>query len=426
MTPRLRSPLRARNLLTVSALACGLAVAAGGPAAVASPAAGGVAAPVASADGPADLVIFPGPADAKNPLGPSNRTKSLVENKETVQALRGSVAGLTLDVPSGWTVMQPGYTANSAAEITTFVQPLLDSGAIEGFDHNLVRAQSRPEAKWDDDAAWDRIATNFTELAKVSEAFGAKGILFDIENYVDVKGDGKPWDDGLFNWDQGVDGQLEKAEQLARERGKQLMSAVLAGQPDAQVVFSRGSTDCVETPPEVDPWTSPDVFELQCPFIAGAIDAATAPGQVQDGGQLYNLRDAADFEAAYTWRDSGLLTEPQMDFLSDADRTRWTEYVHQSYGVMTKWRQNAKYEMDPAAYEEALFQALTNADDLAWAYITEDDILRPGFPAEWRAAIDSAVARAAKETGSSTSSDQGAATPSQTELADRHTGTLAV
>ncbi|MGL5861414.1 MAG: hypothetical protein ACRCY9_09190 [Phycicoccus sp.] len=424
MTPRLRSPLRARHLLTVSALTCGLALVASGSAGAAGPATDLAAAPVASADGPADLVIFPGPADAKNPLGPSTRTKSLIENKDTVQALCGTAAGITLDTPSGWTMMKPGYTADSAAEITTFVQPLLDSGAVECFDHNLVRAQSRPEAKWDDDAAWDRIASNFTELAEVSEAFGARGILFDIENYVDVKGDGKPWDDGLFNWDEGVDGTLEKAEQLARERGKQLMSAVLAGQPDAEVVFSRGSTDCVETPPEIDPWTHPDVFELQCPFIAGAIDAATAPGQVQDGGQLYSLRDAEDFGNAYTWRDSGLLAEPQMDFLSAADKTRWTEYVHQSYGVMTKWRQNEDYTMDPAAYEEALYQALTNADDLAWAYITEDDLLRPGFPAEWRTAIDNAVARAAKTTGSS--SGQGTDTPSQTELAGRATGTLAI
>ncbi|MGL5931069.1 MAG: hypothetical protein ACRCY8_19215 [Dermatophilaceae bacterium] len=427
MTPRLRSPLRARHLLTVSALACGLAMVASGSAGAAIPADDAAPAPAAAADGPADLILFPGPADAKNPLGPSNRTASLIENKEIVQGLLPSFAGITLDVPSGWSVMKPGYTADSAAEIKTFVQPLLDSGAIEGFTHNLVRAQVRPEAKWNDDAAWARITGNFGELAKVSKAFGAKGILFDIENYVDVTGDGKVWDEGLFNWDQGVDGDLVKAEQLARQRGKELMSAVLAAQPDAEVVFTRGTTDCVNTPVEVDPWTKPDAFELQCPFIAGAIDAATAPGQVQDGGQLYNLRDADDFRGAYTWRDSGLLAEPQMDFLSDADKTRWTEYVNQSYGVMTKWRQNKDYEMDPAAYEEALFQALTNADDLAWAYTTEDDILRPGFPAEWRTAIDTAVARAQKTTGASTSGQSATPkSPSQTELAGRPTGTLAL
>ncbi|MGL4174893.1 MAG: hypothetical protein ACRCSN_02360 [Dermatophilaceae bacterium] len=427
MTPRLRSPFRARHLLTVSALACGLAMVASGSAGAAIPA-DDAAAPAAAADGPADLIVFPGVADAKNPLGVSNRTASLIENKETVQGLLPSVAGITLDFPSGWMAMKPGYTADSAAEIRNFVTPLLESGAVEGFTHNLVRAQVRPEAKWDDNAAWTRISANFGEIAKVSKAAGAKGILFDIENYTNVNNDGKVWDEGLFNWDQGVDGDLAKAEQLARQRGKELMSAVLAAQPDAEVVFSRGTTDCVDTPVEVDPWTDPDVFELQCPFIAGALDAATAPGQVQDGGQLYNLRDGDDFSAAYTWRDSGLLAEPQMDFLSDADKTRWTEYTHQSYGVMTKWRQNEKYVMDPAAYEEALFQALTNADDVAWAYITEDDILRPGFPAEWRTAIDTAVARAEKATGASTSSTQGddPKEPTQTELAGRPTGTLAI
>ncbi len=191
------------------------------------------------------------------------------------------------------------------------------------------------------------------------------------------------------------DGPLEDAERLARERGRQLMSAVLAVDPDAEVVFTRGSNDCAETPPEVDPWANPEFFELQCPFLAGAVDAASTPGQVHDGGQLYRLRTVEEFENAYVWRDQTMLGAPELDFQSSDDTARWTDYVSQSNGVMTKWSQDPTYEMDPATYADTLCHALETDDDLTWAYTTEDDPLRPGFPEEWRQAIDDAVACAA-------------------------------
>ncbi len=351
-----------------------------------------------SADGPADLVLLPGPTNAYNPLGPSNRTPSLIENAETVRGLQGTFDGITIDFPTGWEMMTPGYVADATTERKTYVEPLLDSGVLDGFDHNLVRAQVRPEVAWDDDAAWDQIAANVSALTELSVAVGSRGLFFDIENYTDVAGDGTPWDEGLLNWDESVDGPLEAAEIQARDRGAQVMSAVLAVDPDAEVVFSLGAAGCATDPERISTNGTPEALELQCPFMSGAVDVATTPGQVQDGGELYKLRTAEEFDKSYTWRDQTVLDQPQLDYMSDADRVRWTEYVGQSNGVQTKWSQNPDYQMDPTTFADTLCQALQSADSVAWAFVAEDDLLRPGFPADWRQGFDDGVACAANGT----------------------------
>ncbi len=347
-----------------------------------------VAAP--SDDLPADLVLFPGTLNEQNPLGSSNRAASLVANKETVQGLRGTFAGITLDFPTGWEAMTPGYDADVASETAKHVTPLLESGVLEGFTHNLVRAQIRPEIGWDDDAAWSRVYANFDALTQYSVATGSRGILFDIENYVDIAGDGSSFDDGPFDWREGVDGPLDETEELARERGSELVSTILDRQPTAEVVLTLGSSFCADK----SDGGHYQRLELQCPFIAGALDAAIEPNQIIDGGEQYQLRSKESFERSYEWRGEGLLDEPQMDFLSDDDQTRWRKYLGLSNGLETKWKQNPDYEMTPTQYEDALYHALRTNDRLTWAYVTEDDILRPGFPDEWRRAMDDAVARA--------------------------------
>jgi hypothetical protein len=381
---------------TAAVIAAGGLLLAGGAAALASSAAPAVQDPgtsttsaspgptaSSSASAAPALVLFQGPSTVANPVGPSNRAKSLIENKEVVQGLRGTFGGIMLDVPLSWQAMQPGHVGDAEAEISSYIDPLLESGAIEGFDHNYLAAYVDSSITWSDDAEWTRIAKNFTGLGKISRAAGARGLMFDTESYTDADGDGVQ-DKPLFDWDQ-ADGDLATAQRLARTRGKQVMAATLQGDPDAQVVHLLGAATCVK-------WENS--YELMCPFIAGLIDAATAPGQVVDGGEEYWIRGADEFTQSYSYRDKDILSEPQLSFLSAEDKKRWTQMSSQSFGVMNKWSQFADYTMDPTTFEETTYQALTSADEIAWTFIAEDDMLRPGFPADWRKAMDNAVSRA--------------------------------
>ena len=92
----------------------------------------------------------------------------------------------------------------------------------------------KPRLDWRDDAAWANFANNMRILARLARDGGVKGIMIDPEDYPRTR---------QFYLQDG-DGSYDETVKLARQRGREVFSAVFEEKPDAVVMaFWLLSTD---------------------------------------------------------------------------------------------------------------------------------------------------------------------------------------
>src|SRR6185503_12872621 len=130
--------------------------------------------------------------------------------------------------------------------------------------------------------------------------------------------------------------------------------------------------------------------ELLGPYFAGFMEGAGDSACVMDGGELYSLRTAAQFDAAYGWCKNSLPSDAvNCAFIPSALRTVWPDRVSISYGVYDCpfWGNS----MDPTVLRTTIKNALNRADRYVWFYSEAATYLLPpaagGAPAAWVDAI---------------------------------------
>lgn len=96
----------------------------------------------------------------------------------------------------------------------------------------------RKHIRWDDDAAWARIAGNVGTLAWFARESGLKGFFADIEDYFKIR------QFFIGRGDEGI--APDRLRQLARKRGAEVFGALYVAHPKAKVVFSWILTSLVE------------------------------------------------------------------------------------------------------------------------------------------------------------------------------------
>ena len=116
-----------------------------------------------------------------------------------------------------------------------------------------------------------------------------------------------------------------------------------------------------------------------------------------DGGELYHLRKAEDFQQSYEWRKKTIASDRvNCAFIPAALRPQWPARVDVPFGITDK--PFGGVGMDPAALKSSLTQALLHADRYAWLYIEGPTLLAPpakgGAPSEWVEAVRQARADA--------------------------------
>ena len=241
----------------------------------------------------------------------------------------------------------------------------------------LIQGSSPPDF-FDD---WSVPIQNFANVARAAKDSGLKGICFDNEQYA------APWGDYGPQSKYAATKSLADYEAQARLRGKQVMQAMVAQFPDIVFLTLHGPyVSEPDAPPalEFPQWQSGN--ELMGPYFAGFMEGAGDSACVMDGGELYSLRTAAQFDAAYNWCKNSLPSDAvNCSFIPPALRTVWPDRVSISYGVYDCpfWGKG----MDPTILRSTIANALKRADRYVWFYSEAATYLLPpaagGAPATW-------------------------------------------
>ena len=241
-------------------------------------------------------------------------------------------------------------------DFATTLPKLKEMSRLKGLDQSLamVHLMSSPRMRWDDDAAWARVAENFAVLGRIAKEGGLKGLFIAHEDYT-----GTP----LFKWRTG-DPDYADARRLARRRGRELFAALAKTFPDAIVINDRvlaqhDSAIWSQTPTEAA-WALRDLWY---PFVNGAVEALPPTMRFMDGCEsTYGAKDNDSYRArGYAARNEGLA------FIEPSLRTK---YLAQSGLCFAKWldsctKTNAHGQVWLA---ETLFSAGALTEGFYWIY----------------------------------------------------------
>lgn len=285
-------------------------------------------------------------------------------------------------------------TSNSMtyATISSVLAPIAGMGSTQLRDNFALVMGNNPPDFFD---PWTTTIQNFKNLAAAARDAGLRGVIFDNEQYF------SPWGD----YPTGVDypgKSLAEYQAQAVVRGRQVMEAMVAEFPDIVVLTLHGPyISEPDAPSGLFPqWQSGN--ELLGPFFAGFQEGAARPGQNVDGGELYDLRNADEFDDSYQWRRHQMpSTEVDSKFLSAEARSTWASSVSISYGVYDC--PFAGRSMNPTILTSTLSNALKRADRWVWFYAEDNTFLLPpgqgGASTTWIEAVRDALPAGLEPTG---------------------------
>lgn len=245
--------------------------------------------------------------------------------------------------------------------------------------HNFAAVISRTPA--DFFADWGVVIKNFADLARAAREAGLKGIYFDNEQYFSKWGN---YPDGVKDGSKS----LKQYQDQAFVRGKEVMEAMETAFPGIVVITLHGPyiSEPKAPPPIFPQWQTSN--ELLGPFFAGFF-AGKKTGLCVDGGELYQLRTADEFQKAYAWRKETIASS-QVDcaFIPPALRPSWPA-VSVGFGVYDRpW---GGKPMTPEVLKTTLTNALGRSDRYVWFYVEGPTFLRPaaagGASDDWVKAV---------------------------------------
>ncbi|HKS16377.1 MAG TPA: hypothetical protein VJU16_03640, partial [Planctomycetota bacterium] len=295
----------------------------------------------------------------------------------------------------------PGLTSNITQKTMTtapvtyenalWVMSPMATLAFTNLTQNLGLIQGSSPPDFFDD--WSVPIQNFANVARAAKDTGLKGLCFDNEQY------SAPWGDYSAQTKYAATKSLADYQAQARLRGRQVMEAMVAQFPDIVVVTLHGpSVSEPDAPPSLQfpQWQSGN--ELLGPYFAGFMEGAGDSACNVDGGELYTLRTAEQFDAVYNWNRNVLPSDAvNSAFIPAALRSVWPGRSCISFGVYDcPW---GGAGMDPAILRTTIANALKRADRYVWFYAEASTYLLPslagGAPAAWVDAVRQGRADAA-------------------------------
>jgi len=277
------------------------------------------------------------------------------------------------------------------------LQPSLDDLKATPFKkltHNFLRFNTTPSkdqwSKEDWFGDFGPILANAKLAARVAKEGGAKGILFDIEQYTAP----------LFNYraqrEAGTKSWDEYAAQV-HKRGREVMEAFQEGYPDLTVFLTFGH--CL-------PWGESqggkkplaDVgYGLLAPFCDGLVEGVHGKTILVDGHEYsYHYRDVAQYDKAYKAMSQDLLVIVK-------DPEKYKQVVSLGFGIWMDdnwrkwgWDENdvSKNYFTPEVFEACVRKALDTSDEYVWIYTEQPRWWSDKGPQKVPAAYDAALRRA--------------------------------
>jgi hypothetical protein len=241
--------------------------------------------------------------------------------------------------------------------------------------HNFVIIYAGSNQLYDDNTV---ALQNFRNLARAAREAGLEGIVYDNEYYTGGPG---------WKWPEATPGHaLEQAQGQAHDRGKQAMEAMISAWPEMTLLAFYGpwvsdpGTAANYEGAAFQPIPYNDVSwanQLLGPWVLGMIDATRGTAaKVVDGGEVYSLRSAAQFDQAYRWAKTDMASYGSI--VPARMRDGYASDVSVGFGVFD--RPSNGVGMDAAAWRETLANALRRTDRYVWAYTESYDWWGSGWP----------------------------------------------
>jgi hypothetical protein len=219
------------------------------------------------------------------------------------------------------------------------------------------------DVDWFDDDAWNIVLDNFALAAEIAKAGGAKGFLFDTEQY-----QGSPF----CYREQKHRAKKSFAEYQAkvRERGAQWMRTVNGRFADITILVTFGYEI---TRPRKDQKDRSDVdYGLLADFLDGALAVSAKQTTFVDAWELsYGFKNQKQFQQAY---DVTKVKGPEK-WTSEPEKFRNQVRVGFGLWLDNDWDIHGWNEKDfsknyftPSAFEQSVRAALTVSDEYVWIY----------------------------------------------------------
>lgn len=317
----------------------------------------------------------------------------LRQNKSFVDALPFDGIAVYLRSPDGadnptmeLMVNKPiGYAA--IAKVLTPLKGLQFTNVTQNF---AAIFSGRPPDFFSD---WSTIIQNFSDLSKAIREVGLKGVYFDNENYF------SKWS----NYPIGVDHpamSLKAYQDQARLRGRQVMEAMVANFPDIVVISLHGPY--ISEPKAPAPLFPPrwSGNQLMGPFFSGFMEGAGKKATCVDGGKLFHLRTAQEFQDSYLWRKAGIVQDKvDSEYIPAQLRLAWASRINIAFGVYDQ--PFGKADMHPEILKPTITLAMRQSDRYTWFCAERYSYLKPakngGAGDNWVAAVRQGRADAAQK-----------------------------
>lgn len=236
-----------------------------------------------------------------------------------------------------------------------------------GLKHSFLSSfwASSKRLSWQDDTAWNRVASNLATLAWLARQGNLKGLLVDPEDYSTEKQFLRAPSDPPYSL----------CQKLARKRGAQIMTAIGKEFPDITILsfwlFSMSKADLLATDPLAMTTARQDLWPS---FLNGMLDTLPPQALLVDGDEYaYNYKsEKRDFFVAAWHQQNGAMV-----WIAPENKMKFQTQVHVGFGLYLDMYINGKdspWYFPPTdgsrlrTLEQNLDQATRVADSYVWLY----------------------------------------------------------
>lgn len=217
----------------------------------------------------------------------------------------------------------------------------------------LSASQSAARLNWFDDKRWRTIVNNFGVVARITAKAKLKGLILDPEHY----------NYDLFSYaaqQRQVNRSFREYVEMARQRGREVMTAIAAALPEAVLLSLFGHTLSLSELRR-DTSLKEVQYGLLPAFYDGLLEAMPAGARLVDGYEFaYAFKERRQFLDGYNRIHQAART---LSALPD----RYREKVRAGFGLWLDYNGQPHY-FTPEEFRRAVSAALEVSDEYVWIY----------------------------------------------------------
>ncbi len=164
---------------------------------------------------------------------------------------------------------------------------------FDAFDDNFIRINVTPgNVEWFDDEGWQAVANNMMLMAELAKDTGLKGFVFDAESYRHPQ----------YTYPVGAERPFQAYQEIARQRGREVMAAVAEHYPDITILGFRFLSYGMAATTSPDPGgiLKHDAYGLYPAFFNGMLDVLPPDAVLVEGVEdTYLTNSTQEFLRVY-------------------------------------------------------------------------------------------------------------------------------